>query len=202
LLFKLFAAKSALRQEPANNYGQGDRQYRSSYTDYEIPQEPVEDRVGSAGFDTDVLFNKDRNKTVETTTHDAGFESADTPADFDRKAFLDGATTAFKILQAAWDRRDLAEIRSLTTDKLFAEIQEQLQASDEVNSTEILKIEAELLDYREFGDELETVVLFDTIMREDRAAQAEQVREVWHFVKPKRSLTPTWYLDGIQQLAD
>ena len=118
------------------------------------------------------------------------------------RLFLDGAKIAFANLQKAWDERDLAEIRGLTTDKVFAEIQDQLKASDTENRTEILKLEAELLEVREVGSELEAVVLFDTIMREDNDAQAGQVREVWHFIKPKVSIQPKWYLDGIQQLAD
>ena len=77
-----------------------------------------------------------------------------------------------------------------------------MKASDTENHTEILKLEAELLEVREIGSELEAVVLFDSIMREDVNAQAEQVREVWHFIKPKVSIQPKWYLDGIQQLAD
>jgi hypothetical protein len=59
-----------------------------------------------------------------------------------------------------------------------------------------------LLEVREIGVELQATVLFDVIMREDSNAQPDQVREVWHFVKPKNSIQPTWYLDGIQQLED
>jgi predicted lipid-binding transport protein (Tim44 family) len=90
----------------------------------------------------------------------------------------------------------------LTTDKVFADIQDQLKALTTENRTEVLKLEAELLEVREVGSELEAVVLFDSIMREDSNAQASQVREVWHFIKPKVSIQPKWYLDGIQQLAE
>lgn len=208
LLYKMFAARAANRAEPTQAYGQGNTQYRDSYTNYDDKfgraEEPVRDRGSSAGFDTDLLFNKNAKSAFkgESAVSDAGFEAPVIPAGFDQAAFLDGAKAAFRMLQKAWDTRDLAEIRGLTTDKVFAEIQEQLRASNEENHTEILKLEAELLDYREVGNELEVVVLFDTIMREDRDAQASQVREVWHFVKPVRSLQPTWYLDGIQQLED
>ena len=70
------------------------------------------------------------------------------------------------------------------------------------NHTDILKLDAELLEVREIGSELEAMVLFDAIIREDVNAQAEQVREVWHFVKPKISIQSKWLLDGIQQLED
>lgn len=194
LLYKMFVAKKA-GVEPRPSY------QRSADNSY---HEPQSSQTNPAGFDTDILFKKDKNTGVyaQPVQQEAEFASAVVPKDFDQQAFLTGAKIAFANLQKAWDERDLAEIRGLTTDKVFAEIQDQLKASDTENHTEILKLEAELLEVREVGSELEAVVLFDSIMREDRDAHAEQVREVWHFIKPKVSVQPKWYLDGIQQLAD
>jgi len=203
LLYKLFAAKKAGSvQQPAYH-----RTADNSYQEPTSYQEPQSSQTGPAGFNTDILFgNKNNAGSSEPLSQpmqqDANFGTAAVPAGFDQKAFLDGAKIAFANLQKAWDERDLAEIRGLTTDKVFAEIQDQLKASTAENRTEILKLEAELLEVREVGSELEAVVLFDTIMREDRDAQAGQVREVWHFIKPKVSVQPKWYLDGIQQLAE
>ncbi|MGR9043780.1 MAG: Tim44 domain-containing protein [Gammaproteobacteria bacterium] len=201
LLYKLFAAKAGTSQRPA--YGRSTHDYQdtgSSYNSYEEPK-----TSSQADFDTDILFDKDKKAASGHTAsfqQDADFNNFSVPAGFDEQAFLAGAKAAFKDLQTAWDNRDLAEIRGLTTDKVFAEIQDQLKASDSNNRTEVLKLEAELLEVREIGSELEAVVLFDTIMREDINEQAHQVREVWHFNKPKNSLQPKWYLDGIQQLED
>ena len=192
LLYKLFAAKVGGTQGPA---------YNRTANNYE-PSQPVQSNP--AGFNTDVLFNKDRKPTAsQNFQQDAGFnEAIVVPHGFDQQAFLSGAKIAFTTLQKAWDDRDLAEIRGLSTDKVFAEIQEQLKASATENHIGILKLDAELLEVREIGSDLEAVVLFDAIMREDINAQTEQVREVWHFVKPKISLQPKWLLDGIQQLED
>ncbi|MGZ5026793.1 MAG: Tim44 domain-containing protein [Methylobacter sp.] len=197
LLYKLFAAKkTGSVQQPAY--------HRTADNSY---QEPQPNQAGSAGFNTDILFGKKNNTDsseplTQPVQQDANFGTAAIPAGFDQQAFLDGAKIAFANLQKAWDERDLAEIRGLTTDKVFAEIQDQLKSSTAENHTEILKLEAELLEVREVDSELEAVVLFDSIMREDKDAQAGQVREVWHFIKPKVSVQPKWYLDGIQQLAD
>jgi len=202
LLYKLFAAKKAGSAQRTAYNRAADNSYQESASSY---REPEPTRANPAGFDTDILFKKDNNAApsyARPVQQDAGFASAVVPKDFDQQAFLSGAKIAFTELQKAWDERDLAEIRGLTTDKVFAEIQDQLKASDIENRTEILKLEAELLEVREVGSELEAVVLFDTIMREDGDAQAGQVREVWHFIKPKVSIQPKWYLDGIQQLAD
>jgi predicted lipid-binding transport protein (Tim44 family) len=192
LLYKLFAAKARAEQRPA---------YNRTANDYEESQ-PVQSNP--AGFNTDVLFNKDKKQsTGQSFQQDTGFSNTvAVPEGFNQQSFLSGAKIAFTTLQKAWDDRDLAEIRGLSTDKVFAEIQDQLKASATVNHTDILKLDAELLEVREIGSELEAVVLFDAIMREDINAQTEQVREVWHFVKPKISIQPKWLLDGIQQLED
>jgi len=187
LLYKLFAARSAAAQQPA---------YNRTPNNYQEPQ-PVQSNP--AGFNTDVLFNKDKQQFQQDTDIN---HAVAIPEGFDQQAFLAGAKIAFTALQKAWDDRDLAEIRGLSTDKVFAEIQEQLKASTAENHTDLLKLNAELLEVREIGPELEAVVLFDAIMREDINAQTEQVREVWHFVKPKISIQPKWLLDGIQQLED
>ncbi len=190
LLYKLFAAKKTdAAPRPVYNRT-ADHDYHDTASTHQEP------RTTQAGFDTDILFKKNNNAVP------SGQNTAAVLQGFDQQAFLSGAKIAFTHLQKAWDERDFAEIRGLTTDKVFAEIQDQLKASAAPNRTEILKLEAELLEVREVGSELEAVVLFDTIMREDNNAQAGQVREVWHFIKPKVSVQSKWYLDGIQQLED
>jgi len=191
LLFRLFAAKSGARQPaPSSVYG------RTGNQDYEAAGNQHDNHEqfggGSSGFDTDVMFGKGERQTNYS-------QAINVPTDFDQKAFLAGAESAFRYLQSAWDNRDLAAIRGLSTDKVFAEIQAQLRASDAQNKTEVLKVSAELLEVREIDAYLEASVLFDCIMREDDG-DTEQVREVWHFVKPTSSKQTKWFLDGIQQL--
>ena len=151
--------------------------------------QPVSAPPGTTAVDGDADF-------------DADFNQASIPAGFDEAGFLTGARIAFRDLQQAWDANDLAAIRALTTASMFAEIEERIRANDACDRTDVLKVEAELLEAREVGDVLEAVVLFDTIMREHADEQARQVREVWHFTKPVASRQPKWFLDGIQQLED
>jgi len=208
LLYRLFAAKAGATRQPA--YSRDSYSSQQNHNQYKAKPFENSTQQRSSGFDTDILFNKEKKSSfsssaTESSQHtddqyDASFEEDVIPAGFDEKDFLAGATGAYKDLQKAWDKRDLAEIRGLTTDKVFAEIQHQLQQSSETNHTEVLKADAELLSIREVGSDLEAVVLFDSIIREDASVQAEQVREVWHFIKSKKSLQPKWYLDGIQQL--
>ena len=200
LLYKLFAGRSTASRPVYGRSGYDGQEYRG----YDQDLSGKGERDDPAGFDTDVLFDKHNKqpKAGFSGIEDAGFPPQALPEDFQPEAFLAGAKSAFRQLQQAWDDRDLAEIRCLTTDKVFEEIQQQIKASDEINHTDVLKLDAELLDVREVGNGLEAVVLFDAIMREDTAGQAEQIREVWHFSKPVNGSTPTWYLDGIQQMED
>jgi predicted lipid-binding transport protein (Tim44 family) len=190
LLFRLFKGRQT-QPVAGNAYG------RTNHSDSVTPNDYSTPATGSnsAGFNTDLLFGKNAAASGVNSVP----VSNQVPADFDQTAFLAGAESAYRYLQSAWDSRDLAAIRGLTTDKVFAEIQDQLRSSNGNNKTEILKLTAELLEVREQGTELEAVVLFDSLMREDEG-ETEQVREVWHFTKPVNSKQPKWYLDGIQQL--
>jgi predicted lipid-binding transport protein (Tim44 family) len=194
LLYKIFLSKPKARTNE-HFYAQDEPNKSGNFTQTSATEK--------AGFDTDVLFRNNKSKHTSYQNNnlpDADFDDQPIPDSFDRKAFLEGAKAAYRQLQEAWDREDLAEIRSLTTDKVFAEIQQQIKSDPNQNHTDILRLDAELLDYRELGSEKETVVLFDSILREQSGQQAEQVKEIWHFIQPINSSQRTWYLDGIQQM--
>lgn len=193
VLYKLFTRKQAGAVVPQTPY-----QRTAHHGDDVVANYESTPQAGSTGFNTDVLINKNKPAAAGEYIQ----QPLVIPAGFDQHAFLAGAKIAYATLQKAWDERDLAEIRSLSTDKVFAEIQDQLKASNTENRTEILKLEAELLEVREVGSDLEATVMFDSFIREDANARPEQVREVWHFIKPKNSIQPKWFLDGIQQLAE
>lgn len=205
LLFKLFAAKAGSQRPRAandrNSYSAGTTQAEPLNTNYQRSNSAP---ANPAGFDTDIFSRKGQTASFnasDNTPEEKLVENAIVlPQGFDEQDFLTGAKGAFEMLQNAWDNNDLAEIRSLTTDKVFAEIQDQLKSSNDKNHTDVLKIEAELLEVRELANELEAVVLFDTLLREKHGAHPEQVREVWTFIKPKNSMQAKWYLDGLQQL--
>jgi len=123
------------------------------------------------------------------------------PADFDQEEFLRGAKAAYNRLQASWDRRDLADIANFATEDVMRELREQAADDPNPGKTEILLVNASILEVRDEGDLRRVAVYFDVLMREDqRAAHPEQVREVWHFVCSNAS-GDSWKLDGIQQLS-
>ncbi|MFM8341885.1 MAG: Tim44 domain-containing protein, partial [Methylomonas sp.] len=147
VLYRLFAAKASQTQaQPLGNaYG------RTSHT-ADTQNQYNAGAANPAGFETDVMFGK--GKTAPAVS---------LPVGFDQASFISGAENAFRYLQAAWDKGDLASIRGLTTDKVFAEIQDQLRTSNGNNKTEVLKLQSELLEAREVGNDLEATVLFDSL---------------------------------------
>lgn len=195
LAYRFFFAK----KNPAQPISQPNYQRISNEPAYSAP---LPTGGSSADFDTDIMFKKGQPTVSSSTVNLAKARNTQTPANFDTAQFLDDVKNRYMTLQQAWDARDFGEIRGLTTDKVFAEIQDQLKNSNEQNQTDVLKLDADLLEIRELNSEFEAVVLFDAIMREDAAGQANQVREVWHFVKAKSGFNANWLLDGIQQLED
>lgn len=195
LLFRFLAARRAGSERVASPGGH-----------YDVPREAetvlqrrADHGASGAGFDTDILSRKAGGAPLESSAPAAPV----LPADFDTASFLGGARSAYQMMQKAWDEADLATLRGLTTDKVFGELQDQIRArGDRSNQTDLLKVEAELLEVRDVGADREVSVLFDVLMRESAEAQPAQVREVWHFTRARNSRQPTWFLDGIQQLDD
>ncbi|MEG0151342.1 MAG: TIM44-like domain-containing protein, partial [Comamonas sp.] len=65
------------------------------------------------------------------------------PADFDAASFLEAAKRNFVTLQAAWDRGDVATLRSMMTDEMLSEVKTQLeeretQSSGQANQTDVV----------------------------------------------------------------
>lgn len=122
------------------------------------------------------------------------------PAGFEEGEFLHGAKAAFNRLQADWDARDLNDLRRFTTPEMYGELSAQIQEQgDERNVTEVLSLDAQLLDMSEEADRWVASVRYDGMMREQLGGNPERVTETWHFIRPKNAQGPTWYLAGIQQ---
>lgn len=104
-------------------------------------------------------------------------------------------------LQHSWDRRDLKDIALFTTPEVLAEITRQANADPAPSKTELLLVNAKLLEFREEAADTVVAVLFDVLMREDAGEERpKQIREVWHFSRPTGDLQANWRLEGIQQL--
>ncbi|MBV9576919.1 MAG: Tim44 domain-containing protein [Gammaproteobacteria bacterium] len=120
------------------------------------------------------------------------------PIGFDAQNFLRDAKVQFMRLQAAYDQKNLNDIREFTMPEIFAEIQLQLQErGNEENKTNVMSLEAELLNVE--NSEMQSAVAsvrFTAMIQENNEAAA-QVKEIWHFKKEMGR--QHWLVAGIQQ---
>lgn len=128
----------------------------------------------------------------------------DVPADFDSHGFLDAAKRNFVTLQAAWDKGDIATLRSMMTDEMLAEIKEQLEEREAEsggapNQTDVVMIDAQLLGIEDVGDAYMASVEFSGLIREEVSAGPSPFREVWNMHKPKDG-SAGWLVAGLQAL--
>jgi predicted lipid-binding transport protein (Tim44 family) len=127
------------------------------------------------------------------------------PADFDAAGFTDAAKRNFITLQDAWDRSDIPALRAMMTDDMLAEIQSQLierartAAPTDVNKTEVVMLQAQLLGIEELDDAYMASVEFSGLIREDPSAGPSPFREVWNMTKPISG--GGWLVAGVQALA-
>ena len=123
------------------------------------------------------------------------------PADFDAEAFVRNAKVNFIRLQAANDARNLEDIREYTTPELFAEIKMNwMEQSGSAQKTDVVPLNAEVLDVTEEAARYIVSVRFTGLLREDANAAPEAIDETWHLTKP-RSGNSGWLVAGIQQNA-
>jgi predicted lipid-binding transport protein (Tim44 family) len=122
---------------------------------------------------------------------------AKVPAGFDTASFLKGAKLNFVKLQLANDLGRLDEIREFTTTEMFDELKREAPAPGQ--QTDIVGLDADLLEVATEGDRHWASVRFSGTVRETPQAAPEGFEEVWNLVKPADGSTG-WLLAGIQQM--
>ncbi|SCY70192.1 Predicted lipid-binding transport protein, Tim44 family [Nitrosospira sp. Nl5] len=127
---------------------------------------------------------------------------ANIPADFQVEPFLRNAKTSFIRLQAANDARDVSDIREYTTPEMFAEISMQInERGDAPQRTEVLAIDAELLEVVTANNLAIASVRFNGQLREAADTPPEAFDEIWHVQKNLKDPDAVWLLAGIQQVS-
>jgi predicted lipid-binding transport protein (Tim44 family) len=136
--------------------------------------------------------------TAAATTA-ATTSAANIPADFDVDGFLRQAKLNFIRLQAANDRGDMEDIRQFCSPEMAAEIQMQFQERNQLaQETDVVQLNAELLDVSTEADRAMASVRFSGLIREEANASPESFSEVWHLSKPVDG-SRGWSIAGIQQ---
>jgi predicted lipid-binding transport protein (Tim44 family) len=124
---------------------------------------------------------------------------ASLPAGFDAPAFERIAKMIFIRMQAANDSADLNDLRTFTTPEMFASVKLDLQdRGSAVQTTDVVKVDAEVLDVTTEADRQIVSVRFHGLIREEANGVAAPFDEAWHLVKPADG-SREWAIAGIQQ---
>ena len=123
------------------------------------------------------------------------------PQGFDVDGFLRVAKLNFIRLQASNDGGNLNDIREFVTPELFAEISQQFaERGKVVQQTDVVTLNADLLEVVTEGGRHVASVQFSGMIRESAGAAAESFSEIWHLSKPVDG-SSGWVVAGIQQVA-
>jgi predicted lipid-binding transport protein (Tim44 family) len=122
------------------------------------------------------------------------------PAGFDTDGFLRQAKLNFVKLQAAHDSGKLDELREFTSDEMFRSIRQDIeQRGAPGQQTDVLTLDAELLEALTEGDTHWASVRFSGMIREQSDDRPEAFGEIWNLAKPVSGASG-WVLAGIQQV--
>jgi predicted lipid-binding transport protein (Tim44 family) len=120
------------------------------------------------------------------------------PSGFDVEGFLSEARRNFLRLQEANDRGDLIRLRQVTTQEMFDALQGDAHGRPQGQQTDVVTLNAALLEIVSEGDLHWASVRFSGSIREESHAPAEPFEEIWNLCKPVNG-SSGWLLAGIQQ---
>ena len=111
------------------------------------------------------------------------------------------AKIGFVNLQDANDRGDLEAIRNFTNDEMFESLRTDMVARGGAKQqTDIVTLNASLLEVATEGAQHWASVRFHGSMREQENQPPQAFEEVWHLQKPVQGGSG-WLLSGIQQVS-
>jgi predicted lipid-binding transport protein (Tim44 family) len=121
------------------------------------------------------------------------------PAGFNADEFARQAKLNFVSMQDASDRRDLSTMREFLTPELYREIEADIHAQGHApQKTEVVTLNADVLDVATEGDLYVVSVRFSGLIRENAGEDPHAFSEVWHLEKPVSGHSG-WIVSGIQQ---
>jgi predicted lipid-binding transport protein (Tim44 family) len=122
------------------------------------------------------------------------------PQGFDAAGFASEAKRQFIRLQGSYDTADRAALSAVMTSEMYTEIGRELDERGPHQATEIVTLDADVLDVSTEGEKHWASVRFTGLVREDGEPQPKSIDEVWNLAKPVRG-TSGWLLAGITQVA-
>ena len=122
------------------------------------------------------------------------------PAGFDAALFLREAKLQFRRLQAAWDAGDRSAFADVMTPEMAADIGRELDERGMHHATEVVSLDAEVLEVTTEAGRHWASVRFTGLVREDAATEPTSLDEIWNLSKPDDG-SSGWLLAGIRQTA-
>jgi len=140
-----------------------------------------------------------RETRVEPTlAHPVPATAPPLPAGFEPEPFLQQAKLQFRRLQAAYDAGDRTLLADVMTPSFFAEVSRELDLRGDHVPTEVVALNAQILEVVTEGRQHIASVKFNGLVREDGVAQPQPFIEIWNLTKPVDG-SSGWLLAGIQQ---
>lgn len=122
------------------------------------------------------------------------------PPGFDATGFLRESKLQFRRLQEAWDTGDRKAIADVMTPAMAEEIGRDLDQRGTHHATEVVSLDAEMLEVTTEAGQHWASVRFTGLVREDGVPQPTALDEVWNLSKPVDG-SSGWLLAGIRQIA-
>ncbi len=120
---------------------------------------------------------------------------------FDAEGFERIAKMIFIRMQAANDSANLDDLRQFTTPEMFAALKlDLLERGSSPQTTEVGRIEAQVLDVAEEAERQIVSVRYRGEVVEEAGGAPVAFDEVWHLVKPLGEGT-SWAIAGIEQMS-
>ena len=186
-VIRMFLAR---RQAPMQYAGAGAAGSSRASASYEAPAAPV-------------WRSADRAEPVPATEPSPpafGVARKPLPQDFDAEAFAKEAKRQYIQIQRSYDEGDREALTSVMTSEMSAEIGRDLDERGTHLPTEIVTLDAEVLDVATEGDKYWVSVRFTGLVREDGEPLPKSIDEMWNLTKPVKGASG-WLLAGISQLA-
>jgi predicted lipid-binding transport protein (Tim44 family) len=120
------------------------------------------------------------------------------PPGFDAEQFARHAKMNFNRLQQANDKRDLSTMRDYMTPQLYSEIVATLDPMGPLQHTEVISLDADVVEVVTENDRHIASVRFTGNLREQADPATETFDEIWHLEKPVSGASG-WLISGIQQ---
>jgi predicted lipid-binding transport protein (Tim44 family) len=139
-------------------------------------------------------------KTIEGGAPTFGVARKALPAGFDAAGFANEAKRQYAQVQQFYDVADREALANVMTAEMGDEVRRELDERVGHQPTEIVSLDAEVLDVATEGDKYWVSVRFTGLVREDGEPVAKSIDEVWNLTKPVKG-TSGWLLAGISQLA-